>query len=358
MYAIETENLSKSYDDHPGLRGITLRISTGEVYGLLGANGAGKTTLLHLLMGFLKPSGGKIRLLGTGKLDNARARIGYLSAQASYHSHFSTRAYLRFLGQFSDMDGTLLQTRIDEELERVGLTDVANQRIASFSKSMLQRLGIAQALLHKPDILLIDEPTSGQEPAGQNEILELLTRIRSTGCTILITTHYLDEIEYLCDRVGILVDGRLASETDVARLRAPGRSIAIQVDHISDELRVRLEQISPAIQCGEYTIILRPNNQTLQAAVLRILLDEGVAILSLEQLERPLERLYLQAVRGDAAELLESHPLPPLDDVEVDRTSVQRRSEGDTLLNELLQRDGQPRSPDDASSQQQVSTED
>jgi ABC-2 type transport system ATP-binding protein len=342
MHIIEVENLSKSYDDLSVLQGLTLRVARGEVYGLLGPNGSGKSTLLHLLLGFLQPSGGRLRVLGKTNLEKIRGRIGYLPERMRYHLNYSAREYLRFLGQFNDMREARLRTRIDEELERVGLSAVANRRLKTFSKGMLQRLGIAQALLDQPELLLIDEPTSGLDPAGQQEVLELLSEVRARGQTILLCTHYLDEIEYLCDRVGILAGGQIATESDVAQLQGPGTSIAIRVDRLAPELQERLNRISPAVRCENHTIVLRPNNQPLQAAVLRVLLDEGIAILTLEPLERPLERLYLQAVRGATADITTALPaglLEPKSDESSNLAPRRRSGEGDTLLNELLHRD-------------------
>ncbi len=341
MHIIEVENLSKSYDDLAVLQGLTLRVAKGEVYGLLGPNGSGKSTLLHLLLGFLQPSGGRLRVLGRTNLDKVRGRIGYLPERMRYHLNYSAREYLRFLGQFNDMRDRRLRIRVDEELERVGLQPVANRYLKTFSKGMLQRLGIAQALLDQPELLLIDEPTSGLDPTGQQEVLELLNEVRAHGHTILLCTHYLDEVEYLCDRVGILSRGHIATESNVVQLQGLGTSIAIRVDQISPDLQTRLSHISPAVRCEDHTIVLRPNNQPLQSAVLRILLDEGIAILTLEPLERPLERLYIQAVRGATADITESLPtalLEPKTD-ESPHLAPRRSGENDTLLNELLHRD-------------------
>lgn len=362
MDVVEAENLSKSYDDLPVLQGLTLRVGKGEIYGLLGPNGSGKTTLLHLLLGFLKPSGGRIRVMGKTNLEKVRGRVGYLPERMRYHLNYSAREYLHALGQLNDMKGTRLHTRVDEELQRVGLDTVANRRLKTFSKGMLQRMGIAQALLDQPELLLIDEPTSGLDPAGQHEVLELLAEVRARGHSILLCTHYLDEVEYLCDRVGILAGGKIAAEADVAQLQGPATSIAIRVDTLSADLQTRLNRISPAVQCEDHTIVLRPNNQPLQATVLRMLLDEGVAILTLEPLERPLERLYLQTVRG-TTEVPEAAPTPVFEEraaAETPTPPPRRRGEGDTLLNELLRRDkklpanGQPSEQGETATDEEV----
>src|SRR6266487_4242875 len=233
MYAIETENLYKSYDGLAVLRGLDLRVPTGQVYGILGPNGAGKSTLIHLLLGFLKPTNGTLCVLGERDLVSIRGRVGYLPERLRYHLRYTGREYLCYLGRFSDLRGRQLTARVDEELRAIGLLDVADRLLSTYSKGMLQRLGIAQALLTDPEILLIDEPTSGLDPAGQREMIDLLAEVRSRNRTIFLTTHYLDEIDVLCDTVGILYGGKLAAELDVQSLRVPGRNVLIKVDQLS-----------------------------------------------------------------------------------------------------------------------------
>src|SRR5689334_10450491 len=206
MYAIETENLYKSFDGVAVLRGLDLRAPEGKVYGLLGSNGAGKSTLIHLLLGFLKPSGGRMRLLGQHDLESIRGRVGYLPERLRYHLRYTGREYLRYLGRFSDLREPQLSARVDEELAAMGLRDAADRLLSTYSKGMLQRLGVAQALLTDPEVLLIDEPTSGLDPSGQRELLDLLTAVRARGHTIFLATHILSEAEQLCDYVGILFD--------------------------------------------------------------------------------------------------------------------------------------------------------
>ncbi len=334
MYAIEIEQVYKSYGDFPVLEDLNLRVMQGRVYGLLGPNGAGKTTLIHLMLGFLKANRGTINVLGTRNLERVRGRIGYVPERLRYHMRYSAREYLRFLGQFSDMDAALLRQRVEEELERAGLVNVANRMLEKYSKGMLQRLGIAQALLADPELLVIDEPTSGLDPSGQRDVLDLLAELRSSGHTIFLCSHQLGEIEELCDDVGVLANGRLIAEANVHQLRSSDVSVSIQVDRLSPETRIRLARISPNIKYGDHTILLHPNNQSLQHEVLRALTDAHVTILSLNPLERPLERLYLQAVQDEAPAFF---PSPP-----VDETSESLLSPGfdvrDPLLKDLLNR--------------------
>jgi ABC-2 type transport system ATP-binding protein len=219
---------------------------------------------------------------------------------------------------------------------------------------MLQRLGIAQALLSDPDILLIDEPTSGLDPAGQREMLELLAEVRGRNHTIFLTTHFLDEIELLCDTVGILFGGKLAAEIDVQSLRMPGRSVLIKVARMPPELAERLQRIAPAVRCTGHEISLQPNTAALQAQVLRALLDADVPIIALEPQGRPLEDLYMRIVRGDPIVLPAADPppgmfAPPGHPDATTRvlesgapTVPGRPGTGDTLLRELLKQDQEP----------------
>jgi ABC-2 type transport system ATP-binding protein len=350
MYAIETNDLYKSYGPIEVLRGLDLQVQQGEVYGLLGPNGAGKSTLIYLLLGFLKPDAGSLQVLGMRDLDAIRGQVGYLPEQLRYHLRFSAREYLYFLGQFSDLDGRDLQRRIDEELEQVGLSNAADRKLATYSKGMLQRFGIAQALLIEPDVLLLDEPTSGLDPAFRYDVLDMLAKVRAHGHTIFICTHHLDVIEHLCDRVGVLSQGKLVAQMDVNYLRGIGASVNIQVSSLSRELQDQLCALSRAVHCSEYVITLRPNTHALQTEVIRILLDAGVTIISLESLERPIEHLYLEAVRA----ALSGQPLQPMpfqaETPQPEQPAIAPEnlpSRDDPLLKELLQQSGSERREDE-----------
>jgi ABC-2 type transport system ATP-binding protein len=361
MYAIETENLYKSYDGLAVLRGLDLRVPEGRVYGILGPNGAGKSTLVHLLLGFLKPTSGTLRVLGEHDLENIRGRVGYLPERLRYHLRYSGREYLRYLGRFSDMREPQLSARVDEELRAIGLLDVADRLLNTYSKGMLQRLGIAQALLTDPDMLLIDEPTSGLDPAGQREMLDLLAGVRGRGHTIFLATHFPEEAEQLCDHVGILFGGKLAHEVDVHALRVPGRDVVIKVAALPPELALHVQRLSPAVRCNGREISLRPNTPDLQARVLRALLDAEAPIIALEPRSNLLEELYLSIVRGDptGSPLDESPPnsmfappghsdiAPAPESGTGDATPAARTASGDTLLRELLGQEQEGRAKDE-----------
>lgn len=342
MYAIETENLSKSFDGLVVLRGLDLCVPTGQVYGILGPNGVGKSTLVHLLLGFLKPTMGRLRVLGEGDLERIRGRVGYLPERLRYHLRYTGREYLRYLGRFDDMREPQLRARVDEQLRTVGLLDAADRLLSTYSKGMLQRLGVAQALLSDPELLVIDEPTSGLDPAGQREMLDLLAEIRGRGHTIFLATHMLDEAEQLCDTIGVLFNGKLARELDVRALRTPGHDVVINVASLTPELALRLQRLGPAVHCHGYEISLLPNTPELQARVLRTLLDADVPILALQPRSNALEELYLSIVRAAPGEppdeppgivAVQEQPARQHDSAGAARPT---RAAGETLLRELL----------------------
>lgn len=351
---IEIDELHKTYGDYSVLRGVSLRVGAGEVYGLLGANGAGKTTLVHVLLGLLRPTRGRVRVLSVMPTQ-ANGRIGYLPERLRYHLRFTAREYLHFMGQFDDMQPAALRDRAEYLLKLVELHEFADRMMTTYSKGMLQRLGVAQALLSDPDLLLIDEPTSGLDPNGQREVLDILAEVRGRGHTIFLCTHYLSEVERLCDRVGVLSAGRIGAEVEVESLRGPSTSVGIQVGAIDATLRATLSAIGPEVICRDSQIVVRPNTPALQARVLRALLDADAPIIALEPLESPLEALFARAAgkpRADAEAhstnvYQPSNQLPNLPSLALPNPPLAnpphngegpRSSEGDTLLRELLKR--------------------
>jgi len=326
MYVVEIDNLHKSFGPVPVLSGLSLRVRTGEVFGLLGQNGVGKTTLLHLLLGFLRPDKGSLKVLGSTDLERARPRLGYLPERLSYHTRYTAREYLRFLVQFSGLSGSTLRERVEAELHDVGLEGVADRRLETFSKGMLQRVGIAQALLGDPELLLIDEPTSGLDQAGQQEMRELLGDLRRRGHSILVCSHQIEEVERLCDRVGILHQGRVTTELNSEQMHEPGRGVVLRLPPLSDEQLARLLSVSPALSYSDGALYIRPNTPEIQARVLQALVDARITLLALQPQDRPLERIFMQVVRGEPLTLAQPT----------------RVGEGDTLLRELLRRENDP----------------
>jgi ABC-2 type transport system ATP-binding protein len=226
MAAIEIRGLTKTYtsgfwrkQERVGLKSLTLEVRDREIFGFLGPNGAGKTTTLKLLMGLIFPTGGSARILGKDWRDaKARARIGFLPEQPYFYDYLTPRELLNYYGTLSGISANDRRLRIPRLLERVGLADKADTQLRKFSKGMLQRIGIAQAVLHEPEIVFLDEPMSGLDPLGRREVREFIQDLNREGKTIFFSTHILSDAEALCDRVAVLSRGQLRGVGVVAEL--------------------------------------------------------------------------------------------------------------------------------------------
>jgi len=226
MSAIEILGLAKTY--HVGfwrtqakcaLKPLHLSVADGEIFGFLGPNGAGKTTTLKLLMGLVFPSEGSANILGMKNTDPAvKARIGFLPEQPYFYDYLTAHELLDYYGQLSGVAPKERPRKISEVLSRVGLRDVGNLQMRKFSKGMLQRVGIAQAILHDPKVLFLDEPMSGLDPVGRREVRDLMEELKQAGKTIFFSTHILSDAEALCDRVAIIHLGELRGVGAVADL--------------------------------------------------------------------------------------------------------------------------------------------
>jgi len=230
--AIEVSGLVKVYRSRVGRRevraldGVSFRVEPGQLFGLLGPNGAGKTTAVKVLLGLAHPSAGQARLQGLSASDpESRRRVGYLPEGHRFPGYLTARETLRVFGTMSGMSREVLARRIPELLARVKLADWADVKVRKFSKGMTQRLGLAAALVHDPEVLLLDEPTDGVDPVGRREIRDLLREEAARGKAILLNSHLLSEIELTCDRVAILRQGKLAAEGTIAELTAGTREV-------------------------------------------------------------------------------------------------------------------------------------
>ena len=235
--AIEIRGLVKDFAI--GLRGVKLRavdhvdlrVMPGQVYGLLGPNGSGKSTTIKILLGLLEPSAGECRIFGVAsRRVEARREVGYLPESPYFYRHLTGRELVRFYAQMCGLGGARLNQRVAEALATVGLSDAAARLVGTYSKGMLQRVGLAQALVHDPRLLILDEPTAGVDPIGSAAISELILQLKGRGKTILITSHLLGQIEDICDRVAILDRGKLILEGAVPDLvgRADRQALIVE----------------------------------------------------------------------------------------------------------------------------------
>ena len=241
MAAVEAVGLCKRYGEVTAVDHLDLEIETGEIFGLLGPNGAGKTTTILTLLGLTEPTAGEARVDG---LDATRAplevkrRVGYLPDDVGFYGDLTGRDNLRYTAELNRLPAEVARARIDELLHDVGLVDAADRRVSEYSRGMRQRLGLADALVKQPSLLILDEPTVNIDPEGVREILELVRGLRERqGTTVLISSHLLHQVEQICDRVGIFVQGRLAALGTVDELVAEaqgGYSVDIELDGQGD----------------------------------------------------------------------------------------------------------------------------
>jgi len=226
MPVIETFGLEKRYlvgfwrkRERIGLHPLNLSVEDGEVFGFLGPNGAGKTTTLKLLMGLIFPTAGSANILGLPHYDHrVKARIGYLPENPYFYDHLTAEELLEYLAQLSGVEARDRKRRVQEMLARVGLTESSRMQLRKFSKGMLQRVGIAQAILHEPQVVFLDEPMSGLDPIGRREVRDLIQRLKDEGRTVFFSTHILSDAESLCDRVAVIHKGELRGVGAVADL--------------------------------------------------------------------------------------------------------------------------------------------
>ncbi len=299
MKVIECLDVSKTY----GLRvraldTINLCIEKGTSFGLLGENGAGKSTLVRILMGFIAPTSGQVSLLGETQVALAHKYIGYVHERPIFETRFSGRAYLRYLAELSGLWDYAQKSRITGLLERVNLIEAADRPVGTYSKGMLQRLAIAQALLTEPELLILDEPTSGLDPHSQWEVRQIIGTLREQGKTILLCSHYLTEVEALCDAVGILRNGQMILSGRVSDLlRSQGVvEIVLANEQSATEIVAQLDLTKLVLETKGNTLMC---SDKMQAEVLAVLVRANIMIHSLNPVSQTLEEVYVKTTQKD-----------------------------------------------------------
>src|SRR2546421_2811813 len=261
--AVEIQGLRKVYRQIIAVDDISLVTYRGEAFGFLGPNGAGKSTVVKILTGLVAPTKGTVRVLGQPiNHVQSRKQVGYLPEFPSFHRWFKARDFLEFHGRLYGLRSTLLEKRIMEVLEMVGLAGRENQKLGTFSKGMLQRIGLAQAIIHKPDLVILDELVSGLDPVGQRDMRELLRELKSEGTSIFLNSHLLADVEAVCDRVAIINQGRILKVGAPSDLFDKKKVLEVRVDHVSEELLKRLHAVALDIQHEEDN----PNNILIEIA--------------------------------------------------------------------------------------------
>jgi ABC-2 type transport system ATP-binding protein len=312
MAAIEILDLEKSYlvgfwrkRPRLALHPLRLTIEEGEVFGFLGPNGAGKTTTLKLLTGLVFPTAGTARILGMDMDDpRVKSQIGFLPEQPYFYDHLSARELLNYYGQLSGMPAKGRSARVEQMLARVGLSDSAGIQLRKFSKGMLQRVGLAQAILHDPKLVFLDEPMSGLDPMGRREVRDLIQQLRHDGKTVFFSTHILSDAEALCDRVGVICQGELRGVGAVADLASETQG-KIEIIFYAQRVPVGLTNLGAgASVSGDMVNAILAEDQ--QDAALEVLRRERLKLISLNPVRSSLEEYYIQKLRAVEAQRAEN----------------------------------------------------
>ena len=300
MPAIEILGLEKTYNvgfwrkrPKRALNPLHLTVEDGEIFGFLGPNGAGKTTTLKLLMGLVFPTAGSARILGRDWTDpDIKAQIGFLPEQPYFYDYLTAHELLDYYGQLSGVPAKNRKQRIDEVLHRVGLDDVTGVQLRKFSKGMLQRAGIAQAILHDPKVVFFDEPMSGLDPMGRREVRELMEQLKQEGKTVFFSTHILSDAEALCDRVAIVNKGELKGVGKVADLTS---TVQGKVDLVWQGTHVPASMKALGAECHVSGDTVRAViAETQQDAAIDALRRERLRLISITPVRTSLEQYFVE----------------------------------------------------------------
>jgi ABC-2 type transport system ATP-binding protein len=305
--AIETQNLTKEYPHgflhlkrKTSLENLTMQVEDSEVFGFLGPNGAGKSTTIKLLMGIIFPTAGTARILGKPVSDVSMHRdIGYLPEQPYFYDYLTAAEVLDYFARFHGFSAAERKERVHKMLQRVGLETAGKIQLRKFSKGMLQRVGLAQAILHEPKLVILDEPMSGLDPVGRREVRDIILDLKNAGKTILFSTHILSDAETLCDRVGVIVGGQLRGVGE------PGSIVGVK--SLGMEIVFELTESGPQFEAIRAKSAKSGTNFRMTASdtelygVLEELREAGAKIISVTQIKPTLEDFFMELVGKDRA---------------------------------------------------------
>ena len=289
---IQVNNVTKRFGSLVAIDNVSLTIAQGQVVGLLGPNGAGKTTLFKLIAGFLHPDAGQIQFSGA-----ARRVMGFKPERLLYPNQLRVSEYLALVSRLSHVERAGVDRAVMDALKRVKLADAAGKRIKDCSKGMRQRLGMAQILIGRPALLMIDEPTDGLDPEGQADICRLIRELGVDGHTIVLSSHQLHEVTQVCTRIAILNRGKVHYESSLADALAIRPHVTIQATQDLGPICDSLKALHPQVQVERATIILTDEAIGLRRQILRMVLEAGLDVRHVEQKRVTLEEIYAEVVR-------------------------------------------------------------
>ena len=305
MNMLTVDNLRKSFGEIAAVKGVSFSVEKGESFGLLGPNGAGKSTIINMITGLFPPTSGVIHMKGIDVIKNtkqAQKLIGVVPQEIALYQTMSARENLKFWGRMYNLTGNSLEKGIDEVLEIIGLTERAKDKLETFSGGMKRRVNIGAAILHRPELLIMDEPTVGIDPQSRNHILETVKRLNSEGMTIIYTSHYMEEVEYLCKRIGIIDHGELIASGTLGELRetiGDHSKIILTVEKntatkeiITHSLNNLFLEKDITIN-GEQLIVFHKEPQLVLSDFIQVVTDTGTKVTSVDIIEPNLESVFL-----------------------------------------------------------------
>jgi len=298
--AIQTHDLRKVFGGKVAVRGLTLEVPRGEVFGVLGPNGAGKSTSIKMLLGLVAPTGGRATVLGAPAGDvEARRKIGFLPEHFRFYDWLTPAELLRLHGRLYGMSPVQLRARVPALLDLVGLTPHREKRLAEFSKGMLQRIGLAQALLNEPDLIFLDEPTSGLDPIGRRLVRDIIKSERSRGATVFLNSHLLSEVEITCDRVAFIKHGEVLETRELRDLLEGETRVTIRARKLRDEAVRGLDRWASVSRTEGDRLTLGVPSSDILPEIVRYLVAQGADVYEVTPQHLSLEDLFLQIVGED-----------------------------------------------------------
>jgi len=273
--AVQIENISKVFpvplrrQRVQAVKNLSLVVEPGQVYGLLGPNGCGKSTTLKILLGLVTPNSGRALVFGKDSREyRSRRDVGFLPENPYFHKFLTAAELLSFHGKICGLSGKKLTSRIDELIELVGLRDARDRRVGGFSKGMLQRIGLAQALVHDPGLVVLDEPTAGVDPAGSHQIRDLILDLKKRGKTVLLTSHLLEQVQEICDRVGIMARGEMIREGPLEDLVRVKNQTEFVIENATPELAAQIQKLVAASRAN--LVAARQPERSLETVFLEL----------------------------------------------------------------------------------------
>lgn len=291
---IEIIKVNKSFDKQV-LVDINFSLFEGQTLGLIGKNGAGKTTLIKIILGFFNPSGGMVRVFGQ-EPRKATGTIGYLPEHPNYHLLFSGIDYLKYLGRISKVGD--LNKRVRYVLDLVGMTGNASRRMNRYSKGMLQRIGLAQAILLNPSLLILDEPLSGLDPSGQKDLRDVILEQQNQGKSILLCSHLLNEVEKVCSNIAIIHQGKFISQGGIDNILVHENRFELKISGLSHETLRHIQKEFKIIETGEGSYIFDEHNSGDKEIILKKIIELGGSINELKHFKKSLEEYFILCTRG------------------------------------------------------------